>query len=313
MINTIFLNICIAVCCTNCIYGQTYDELAFKGYSLYDKGLAGKDTNLLKQAGDMIRKAGTMVESNTAIKETLLWDAAMIYGMAQDTGNTLQALNMCIDGGMTDVQKVSTRPAFDYLKMKPEWNNLIARFREAESRYVLQLKNQVLRSELLQMWAEDQRLRFLLRNKVRELNENWSAPELGPLYRDIKRTDSSHYGRIQKVIAESGWPRLSDVGKDGSFAAWAIVQHSNIVDFQERCMKAMEPLLKSREVNPADYANLVDRVRFNKKQKQLYGQAQHNYPIEDEERLNDRRRKLGLVSMQEYAHLNGFEYQPGSK
>lgn len=310
---TICFFIGIALFCTNWVYSQRYDQLAFQGYSLYGKGLANKDTSLLKQAGDLIGKAGIQIEGNVAVKEALLWDAAMIYGMAQDTARTLRALEMCLAAGMTDVQKVNTRPVFDYLKPTPEWNGLIDRFREAERQYVLQLRNQALRSELLQMWAEDQRLRFLLRDKVRQLNENWGAPELAPLYNEIKRTDSSHYGRIQQIIALGGWPKLTDVGKDGSFAAWSLVQHSNVVDFQERCIKAMEPLLKHGEVSPIDYANLVDRVRFNKKQKQLYGQAQAGYPIEDEAKLNKRRKKIGLIPIQEYAHLNGFEYKPENK
>lgn len=313
LINTICFITGFTLYCTNWVYSQSYDQLALQGYSLYGKGLANKDTNLLKQAGDLIVKAGTQVGGNVAVKEALLWDAAMIYGMAQDTSNTFKALEMCLAVGMTDAQKVSTRPVFDYLKTMHQWKALIGRFREAERTYVLQLKNQALRYELLQMWAEDQRLRFLLRDKVRELKENWGAPELAPLYSEIKRTDSSHYGRIQQIIAQSGWPKLTDVGKDGSFAVWSLVQHSNIVDFQEQCIKAMKPLLALNEVDPTNYANLVDRVQFNKKQKQLYGQAQAGYPIADETKLNKRRKKLGLIPMEEYAHLNGFEYKPENK
>jgi hypothetical protein len=310
---SLFLVISHTLLVATYLYAQPYDKLAFKGYGLYAEGVANKDTNCLKQAGGLLQKAANQKKSSGAIKETLLWDAAMIYGMAQDTANTFKALEMCLGAGLTDVDKVSTRPVFTYLKSEPKWERLIARFRNAERRYVLQLKNQRLRAELLQMWAEDQRLRFLLREKVRELKENWSAPELGQLYSEIRRTDSIHYERMQQVIAQSGWPKLSEVGNDGSFAAWALAQHSNIVAFQERCIKAMEPLLTLKEVNPIDYAHLVDRVMFNQKQKQVYGQAEPGYPIENEVELNDRRKKIGLIPMQEYAHLNGFEYKPGKE
>lgn len=296
------------VCSLTPLYPQTFDERAYQGYLLYEKALNDNNTDELKESGKVLELASDMPDVSVEIKQSLLWDASMIYAMARDTVGTLDALELCLQAGMTDFEKVNTRPVFDYLKKHPTWKNLGNSFREAEKRYVAKLKNPSLRKELLQMWAEDQRVRFLLREKVTELNDNWGAPQLGPFYKAVEYTDSLHYKRVQFIIDEGGWPKISEVGKDGSFAAWAIVQHSNIIAFQETCVNAMESLIKHVEVNPTDYANLVDRVRFNKKEKQIYGQAAKGYPIEDEVNLDNRRKEIGLMPMTVYAHLNGFEY-----
>jgi hypothetical protein len=287
-------------------YAQTYDEIAYKAYMAYNKASATNDVKLYRQAGSLLIKAAGKMKAE---KETILWDAAMIYAMAKDTAQTFAALKACLAAGMTDVEKLTTRPVFDFIKSRREWTNLIYQFKAAEKIYIARLKDSTLRKELLLMWAEDQRVRFVLREKVRELKENWSAPELEPLYKEMKETDSVHFRRIRQIITENGWPKISMVGKDGSFAAWAIVQHSNLIDFQEACTQAIKPLLTIKEVNPADYANLVDRVRFNKKEKQLYGMVSFEYPIEDAVHIDERRKQIGLVPMTVYAHLNGFKYK----
>lgn len=295
-------------CSFTSLHSQTFDERAYQGYSLYEKALSNNVPDLLRESATILKTASGMSGVTAEIRQTLLWDASMIYAMAKDTANTLSALELCLQAGMTDYEQLNSRPFFDFLKILPAWERLGNDFREQEKRRVAKLTDPQLRKELLQMWAEDQRVRFLLRQKVRELDDNWGAPELAPFYKAVEYTDSLQNQRIRAIVGAGGWPGVSAVGKDGSFAAWAIVQHSNIIAFQEVCADAMKSLLELGEVNPVDYANLVDRIRFNKKDKQLYGQAEKGYPIEDEMNLDKRRKEIGLVPMSVYAHLNGFEY-----
>lgn len=293
-------------------FAQTYDEIAYKGYVLYGQGLAAKDLSLLKQAAHLLGQAAHLKQTD---REPLLWDAAMIAAMGKDTNKTFRLLDEALDAGLTDVEKVNSRPVFDFLKNNPAWKPLINRIKTAEQRYIAGLSNPTLRRELLMMWAEDQRVRFLLRSKVNELNNNWGAPELTPYYRQVDGCDSVNFSRLQAIITQQGWPKLSAVGKDGSFAAWAIVQHSNHVPFQQACIQAMKPLLIANEVRPTEYAELVDRALRNQKLKQRYGMAINReagkggfYPIEDEAHVDERRKAIGLEPLAVYAHLNGFIY-----
>ena len=291
---------------------QTYDRVAYEGYVLYAKGLATKEPALFQQAAERLRAAARQKATE---REPLLWDAAMVAAAGGDTAATLALLDEGIGAGMTDVAKVASRPVFDFLKQSPGWARVMGRLREAERRYVARLTRPALRTELLEMWSEDQRVRSLLRREVARLNNNWGAPELGPLYRGIEQRDSVNLRRIRAIIAEQGWPTLSQVGTDGSFAAWAIVQHSNQVAFQQACVAAMESLLRRGEVRPVEYAELVDRIRRNQQRPQVYGMAIRResgtssfYPIEDEARVDERRRAIGLEPLAVYARLNGFEY-----
>ncbi len=294
-------------------WAQTYDEVAYQGYLLYAKGLATKDVADFKRAGDLLREAAVLKKRET---ETILWDAAMIYASGKDTANTLAALEGCLSAGMIDVVKVKTRPLFDFVKQHPAWQPLIRRFEAAEQNYITRLKEPALRQELLTMWAVDQRDRFLLREKVATLNNNWGAPELKPYYQALDKHDSLHYVRIQEIVKQQGWPKISAVGKDGSFAAWAVVQHAKQVLFQKECINAMKLLLANKEVSPVEYAELVDRVQMNQKLKQVYGMAIMKdsetpgfYPIEDEEHVDQRRKAIGLEPLAVAAHLSGFKYK----
>jgi hypothetical protein len=70
----------------------------------------------------------------------------------------------------------------------------------------------------------------------------------------------------------------------------------------------MKKELKNNNVSLIDYVYLYDRVKKNKKEKQLYGTQMvydslgiHSpYPIEDEENVNKRRKEVGLKPIDSY-------------
>lgn len=146
---------------------------------------------------------------------------------------------------------------------------------------------------------------------------DYSSPALAPEFNRINETELFNTRRIKEVIQAQGWPAISAVGRDGAFAAWAIVQHSNDVPFQEKCLRAMKEALGRKEISPVEYAELYDRIRRNKYEKQLYGMAIRRrkegpdfYPIDDEGNLDQRRKLVGLEPSTVYARLNGFIYKP---
>jgi len=118
--------------------------------------------------------------------------------------------------------------------------------------------------------------------------------------------DVKHTARMGEVVAQIGWPTVSKVGKDSSENAWLLVQHADRdVAFQEQCLALMKQE-KNGEVNPRNIAMLEDRIRVNKNQPQIYG-TQHNEvdgryvprPIDDEVNVNERRKQMGLGTLEE--------------
>lgn len=164
--------------------------------------------------------------------------------------------------------------------------------------------------ELVRRMEEDQaaRRRFIeLRQtaKVRPRAELESEQRL--IADKVQAVDQRNRIWLAETIERFGWPGKSLVGEQAAHAAWLLVQHADAdPDFQEKClerMKAAEP----GEVAPADIAYLTDRVLIARGRPQVYGTqceevAGSFQPREciEPERLDQRRKEMGLTPMSEY-------------
>lgn len=129
--------------------------------------------------------------------------------------------------------------------------------------------------------------------------------------KEDEELDSKNTQRMKEIIAEIGWPTVSKVGKDISYVAWLLVQHADRdVVFQRHCLDLMkaEPV---DEVNIRNIAYLEDRVCVNEKRPQVYGtqffdsivDGEKVYgprPIGDPEHVEERRKEVGLETLEEY-------------
>jgi Family of unknown function (DUF6624) len=157
-----------------------------------------------------------------------------------------------------------------------------------------------LREELLDRMRRDQ-----------EAPADIDAPDIGERLRAVD-TDNTNW--LMTVIDQRGWPGRGDVGEDGALAAWLIAQHADLhPEFQRRCLTLLEEAVAAGEADPGHLAYLTDRVRRAAGQPQLYGTQFWQVPagtgpltakpIEDIERLDERRRAVGLGPFAEYERL----------
>jgi hypothetical protein len=120
-----------------------------------------------------------------------------------------------------------------------------------------------LRDELLAMEAEDIRVRAEL------LEEGTLGDGYNPRMRAVHERNAM---RLKQIIGAHGWPGRSLVGRDGSHAAWRIVQHTiGEPDFQRSCVSAIEKSIAEGEAPLAQLAFLVDRVRYFEGKPRFYG------------------------------------------
>lgn len=113
--------------------------------------------------------------------------------------------------------------------------------------------------------------------------------------------DEDNTSYLQTVVAEHGWPKISDVGEEAAGAAWLLVQHADHnPDFQATCLALMHAL-PEHEIKLSNIAYLEDRVRVARGEPQLYGtqflQVEDTIMpsvIFDEENLDKRRAAMGL-------------------
>jgi hypothetical protein len=115
---------------------------------------------------------------------------------------------------------------------------------------------------------------------------------------------------MKMTIEKTGWPKISDVGKQAAKTAWMLVQHADLDPaFQKKCLKLIKALPEG-EINKRDIAYLVDRVLVAEGKPQLYGTQFRGegkdlavIEVEDRPNLDKRRKKMGLGIFAEYEKM----------
>jgi hypothetical protein len=168
----------------------------------------------------------------------------------------------------------------------------------AQTQSTVTIADPALRQELLERLKRDQAIR-------NEWNENYND---AAIRKRVESIDLENTSRMKEIVKQYGWPNPELVGKDGSSAAFILVQHGDY-SFQ----KEMLPLIRNAalvgNLEKQDYALLLDRVLVKEGKPQIYGtQAKPKepcqdpvfYPIQDEANVEQRRSELGLISLTEY-------------
>jgi hypothetical protein len=157
--------------------------------------------------------------------------------------------------------------------------------------------NDPLREELLAMAAEDQAVRA-------EVGLDGYDPRMEEVHR-------RNAARLKAIIVMHGWPGKSLVGEDGAEAAWLVLQHA-IGDpgLQRRGLGLLRQSALAGEIPAWQVAYLEDRIAFFEGRPQLYGtqydwdeQGQLSpHPILNSDKVDERRRSIGLGSLEENTH-----------
>jgi hypothetical protein len=166
-------------------------------------------------------------------------------------------------------------------------------------RVPLAVRNPSLRSELIAMVGEDQRVRAELAADGSLFDGYHPRMEL------VHRRNAI---RLKYIIDRNGWPGRTLVGADGAHAAWLIAQHA-IGDpvLQRRALELLRAAAALGEATVIGVAMLEDRIRVAEGRPQRYG-TQHDWdrngnmsplPVEDPDHVDERRRAVGLGPLAE--------------
>jgi hypothetical protein len=182
-----------------------------------------------------------------------------------------------------------------------------------------------LRRELLTMLEKDQAIReehLVVMTTATPPGEVFVPKEAldeasQALFEEMKALDEAHTARMVEIVEAYGWPGYSLVGEDGSDAAWILVQHSGDVAFQKRCLALLTEAAERGQADWRHVAYLTDRVLVAEGEAQIYGTQfkpeqgrMVPFPIQDEEKVDARRERVGLSPLEEYSrqmneHLEG--------
>lgn len=169
------------------------------------------------------------------------------------------------------------------------------------------VKNEELRRELLHMLEEDQAVRAPLL-EGRQPTEAES--------RVMHERDEADTKRLTEIINKYGFPSVALVGIDATRAFVTMLLHSSSLELQKRALPHVERAARRREIPPDDFAMLTDDVLANEHKPQFYGT---NFKFVggklaldatyDLARLDERRRKLGMRPISEYAKFLAEMYK----
>jgi hypothetical protein len=156
-----------------------------------------------------------------------------------------------------------------------------------------------LRRELLERRERDQNVR----NAMIKSGAEKPDPKISEEMRVIDRENTE---RMKEIVRTHGWPGPELVGRDGTQAAWLLVQHST-PEFQREMLPLVEKAYREKKLPGSNYALLLDRVRIHQGKPQIYG-SQGRWengvlglqPIEDEANVDKRRAEVGLEPLADY-------------
>jgi hypothetical protein len=159
--------------------------------------------------------------------------------------------------------------------------------------------NQLLHDKLVSMKEEDLRVRA-------ELAADDSLFDgYHPRMEEVHRHNAA---RLRKIIDAHGWPGHHLAGEDGAEAAWLIAQHAiGEPPFQRRCLELLRAAANAGDGPTWQAAFLEDRIRVFEGKPQRYATQFEigddgwpiPYEIEEPEKVDERRRAVGLESLAE--------------
>ena len=285
---------CVALAC---LAGQPADAVTKK---------AG--TARLVEARSLVVEASTALESKEftkaaelyvraieagATSPTAAYNAVCCYAHLGRTDDAFKYLNVAIEKGWTDVERLDEDTDLQPLREDERWKEVASQCAAKRDEFRKSLGSPELYDELMRRMKFDQEAR------------NPVAPDV----QAMQRVDPNNTAWTKEVLDKHGWPGFSLVGREGAQAAWLLVQHADVdVGFQRWGLDQLTAAYEKGDATAADVAYLTDRVLVAEGKPQRYGTQFWTVdgelrprPIEQEAEVDQRRAEMGLEPMAVYA------------
>jgi hypothetical protein len=246
------------------------------------------------RCGDLWMEVARQQEGDKAASPN--YEAACCLALDLKTDQAFAALERARAAGLHIAEHAEEDPDLVSLHGDPRWGRLIAGLRANEEAWEKSsFGDPKLRRELLARAQEDSDARMAA------IKSGFKDQKAMARVRELDRVSTA---RLKEIVAKQGWPGFRLVGKEGANAAWLLAQHADRdLAFQKVCLTKMEQAVKNADADASDWAYLVDRIAVSEHRKQTYGTqfiGQNPSPIEDEAHVDQRRKAVGLPTMEEY-------------
>lgn len=175
--------------------------------------------------------------------------------------------------------------------------------------------NRPLKATLDSVYQLDQAPRF----KFLEARQKNANPALVDSLRKVMvEHDHENLKKCIAILEKHGWQGPQQVGMEGSQALFLVIQHADL-PIQKKYLPMIREAERKGEILSSNLAILEDRINVREGTSQQYGSQAftdtqtgklHFYPIANLGQLEERRKRMGLVPMADYAKLMRMDWNP---
>lgn len=284
-----------------------YTTLVAKADSLRIRDKYKASVVTYKQAFDIGRKK---------VEEGDLYNAACVWALSGNIDSAFMYLYQLVGNrySYADFSYIQEDTDFSTLRKDERWSEIIQKT-ERNYNKAQQGLDKSLIAKLDSIYILDQGLRSKIDSIQNKFGVN--SQERKELFRLMALQDSTNLILVKQIIKRRGWPGTDLVGKKGNKTIWLVVQHADLKTQLKYLPKLKNSVRKGK--TPAWYLALTeDRIAMYQGEKQIYGtqyefdpetEKYRIYPIADEIHVNERRKRMGLPSLEQDAKNYGIDYK----
>jgi len=270
---------------------------------------------MAQSKGDSLRRIGAVEAAYMAYGAEFYQDpsnADVAYKLASTLALTNQVDTSFFFLNIALQQNNSLRPLSDSdllnLSMDARWATVeqaqLSKYQEINGK----LKKPEYALKLIRMIIKDQALDYHMDLGKRDFAKNGYAPHWFFMINKTKsELNAQNLEEMNKLLAQYGWPKYSDVGDLAADAPLLVINHHESEEFRMQYIDRIKEACLAGEGSCMEFAKIHDRILVNTDRPQTYGmQFKFNrgvlepFPIENPETVDRRRKEIGLEPLAVY-------------
>lgn len=272
-----------------------------------------------------LRKAGKLdeaiVEYEKKVKKApnekqLLLDFATTLALNNQVDSAFENLEKAVEKD-SSVQFLSN-PDFYYLSLDERWstfeNEAVERVEAKFGKY----EYPEISKELWRMNIREGAFDYQI--EIEEKKEISDTAAIA-VFRDLKtKMHLENLARLEEIIAEQGFPKLSVYFGNGTKAAFAVLGNAD-VETRKKYLPMIKEAAEAKEADWKSTAIFIDRINLDDGKEQIYGTQIYKRKdgsfyvknLADPASVTERRKAIGLSTMESFAGLYGIKWGTESK
>ena len=152
-------------------------------------------------------------------------------------------------------------------------------------------------------------------NKLQILSEVYKSDQRIRKANDfIKYAKEDHKNQelVISIIEKCGMPSLNEVHQKHMDAIWLGLQHST-KKIRKKYFPYVEKAVENGDLSKEHYALMKDRILMDEGKPQIYGLQIKDgklYKLENPETVNERRKKMGMKTIEDYLKQFNIQFNP---